>query len=381
VKQAYCVAGLGWGDEGKGSTTQWLVEQYNADLIVKYSGGCQAAHNVVDETGRRFTFSQLGSTLRDNVPTYIWRNFIVDPLAMLNEADGLRDFLGNDKDPLRNVYVHPDCPIIEGHHIHWNRNEKAAHKHGTCGRGVGECRNQFRTQRENSISAYDLIAGNLKEFDLIPRFIEWVSRVHIREHPPEFKTAVFEGSQGILLDESVGFHPHTTWSTVRFDAAHFCYKHLKIEQHQNIGVIRTYHTRHGAGPFPTECDLGLTDSGNPTGEFQGPMRYGRFDYVLFNYATENAGDKLDRIVITHCDQDQKFRCVCYQLPNGEIVDTLPRPACIEDQVELCNFLKTVKFVVSDASWVSISKWQPNLTPILFRSFGPKPSDKELISGF
>lgn len=380
MRSAHCVAGLGFGDEGKGTTVQWLVEKHSADLIVKYCGGCQAGHNVVDETDRRFTFSQIGATLRDDVPTYIWRNFIVDPLAMLNEADALKDFLGNGKDPLRNVYVHSDCLLIGEEDVQANRFSQTFLDHGTCGRGVGERRRKFREGDTES----GWTAGQIRRLydsyhhksNKLHRVYEWATRVNVVEHPPDFRTAVFEGAQGILLDESVGFHPHTTWSTVRFDAAYACYRHLGITQHQNVGVIRTYHTRHGKGPFPTECDLGLTDPGNPTNEFQGPMRYGHFDRVLFNYALQNAGDVVHSFAVTHCDDGifGKY-CDAYDFDDGSVVSELPRPACIEDQVEICKLIQRARPRLWDGRGVTQSALYG---PILFVSFGPKLSDKEEV---
>lgn len=375
MRKAYCIMGLGFGDESKGAACQFLCEQYNADVIVKYSGGCQSAHNVVDETGRRFVFSQIGATLRDNVSTYLWRNFIVDPLAMLNEANALKDFLGNGKDPLRNVYVHPDCPIVMPYHVIQNRRSHHDREilHGTCGRGIGECREESR--KFGAHTAKDCSSG----LQPTEQFSEWAARVRIREYPPDFETAVFEGSQGILLDESVGFHPHTTWSTVRFDAAHACYRHLGIHDWRNIGVIRTYHTRHGAGPFPTERDLGIIDPGNPANEYQGSMRYGDFDRVLFDYAIANAGDNIHALAITHCDQPRSRFCSGYNLYDGRFIDNLPHPSCIEDQIELCEILKSVESLKFENGNNDLSSFTCNYLPLLYRSYGPKLCDKEVIA--
>ena len=61
---------------------------------------------------------------------------------------------------------------------------------------------------------------------------------------------VFEGAQGVLLDEWRGFHPHTTWSTVEPSNARAMIDELGRDSYV-LGVTRTYMTRHGAGPFPT----------------------------------------------------------------------------------------------------------------------------------
>lgn len=177
---------------------------------------------------------------------------------------------------------------------------------------------------------------------------------------------MFEGSQGILLDESVGFHPHTTWNKLTFDVAHACYRHLRIPIFVNIGCIRTYHTRHGAGPLPTEADLGLTDEGNPENEYQGKMRFGHFDWPLFRYALETAGE-LGKLAVSHCDETPKQYCAKYE---NEL--SLWLPACIEDQADLCRDLKEAKPILKDFDLSQIT----TRFPVLYKSYGPKYSDKE-----
>ena len=371
MKVAYCIAGLGFGDEGKGACCEYLCRTKNADLIVKYSGGCQAAHNVVNEAGVRFTFSQLGAGSDGRIPTYLWRNFIVDPIAMLNEAEAFKDWIGSSEDPLKNVYVHPDCPIIEKHHVLGNQNDMKNLTHGTCGRGIGVCRQEIRSGKASTWTAR-LIKSMLDTYrsddQKLDRVYEWASRVNITDKPPEFTTAVFEGSQGILLDESVGFHPHTTWSKVTFDVAHACYRHLDIERYLNIGCIRTYHTRHGAGPLPTEADLGLVDEGNPENEYQGKIRFGHFDEVLFRYAVHNAGDVVDLVAVSHCDEAPSTFCPTYAVVGKD----LWRPSCVEDQELLRRLVQNVRPVLEP---ITPDFWKP--TPeLLYRAHGPKFSDRE-----
>jgi adenylosuccinate synthase len=57
VKKAILVAGLVWGDEGKGSVVDYLVRKHKAGVVVRYNGGAQAAHNVVTPEGLQHTFS------------------------------------------------------------------------------------------------------------------------------------------------------------------------------------------------------------------------------------------------------------------------------------------------------------------------------------
>src|SRR5215472_8223796 len=61
MKRAIITVGLGFGDEGKGATVDYLTRHFGADLVVRYCGGSQAGHNVQLPDGRRHTFSQFGA--------------------------------------------------------------------------------------------------------------------------------------------------------------------------------------------------------------------------------------------------------------------------------------------------------------------------------
>ena len=88
MKRAVITVGLGFGDEGKGATVDFLTRELGADLVIRYCGGSQAGHNVELPDGRRHTFSQFGAgTLAPNRPrTYLGSATVIDPPAMLREA-------------------------------------------------------------------------------------------------------------------------------------------------------------------------------------------------------------------------------------------------------------------------------------------------------
>ncbi len=120
---------------------------------------------------------------------------------------------------------------------------------------------------------------------------------------------IFEGAQGVLLDEWYGFHPYTTWSTTRTANAECLLKDIDFRGEVNrLGVLRAYHTRHGVGPFPTENRMmtdHMGDIHNGTGEWQGTFRVGWFDAVLAKYAIEvtELGDRpIHSIALTNVDR-------------------------------------------------------------------------------
>jgi len=117
---------------------------------------------------------------------------------------------------------------------------------------------------------------------------------------------VFEGSQGVLLDEWRGFHPHTTWSTVTPASAQALLASAGLERGEVWGTTRAYATRHGAGPFPTEdASLAgvLPEPHNAYGDYQGDWRVGHLDLTLLNYAARvcRAAGGLDRVAVSHLD--------------------------------------------------------------------------------
>ena len=113
-------------------------------------------------------------------------------------------------------------------------------------------------------------------------------------------TVIFEGSQGVLLDEWHGFHPHTTWSTITP-------RHLVGELEAAgrrpfvLGLTRAYSTRHGAGPMPTEDRrLQLPEPDNREGRYQGGWRTGHLDLPALRYAAKVAG-RVDGVALSHVD--------------------------------------------------------------------------------
>src|SRR5262245_34083947 len=159
MKRAIITMGLGFGDEGKGATVDYLARRYHADLVVRYCGGSQAGHNVQLPDGRRHTFSQFGAgTLADHRPrTYLGPNVVIDPPALLREAEHL-SALGV-LNPTNLLTVHPRCLVTTIWHQTLNRLRelsRADEKHGSCGQGIGETRRYWLQHGEDAVFAADL---------------------------------------------------------------------------------------------------------------------------------------------------------------------------------------------------------------------------------
>src|SRR3954468_11755899 len=109
MKTAIITVGLGFGDEGKGATVDGLCRRLGADLVVRYCGGSQAAHNVALPDGRRHVFSQFGAGTLAGVPTYLGPQMIINPNALVREAAHLGEM--GVRDPFATLTVHPHALV------------------------------------------------------------------------------------------------------------------------------------------------------------------------------------------------------------------------------------------------------------------------------
>ncbi|GLY06023.1 adenylosuccinate synthetase [Actinoplanes sp. NBRC 101535] len=304
---------LGYGDAGKGTVVDALCAAGRVRAVLRFNGGAQAAHNVVTESGRHHTFAQFGSGTLRGVPTHLTRFTVVDPLALAGEAAALGhpfDLLTVDGDALLATPWHRAAN-------HRRELARGADRHGSCGMGVGETM-AYASEHANAPRVADVLSprrlrrrlAQVREAldphgvpldDVVDAFTAFGSVVRIvgaeftgrllSEGP-----CVFEGAQGVLLDEWRGWHPYTTWSTTTFgNVDELC------PSFRRLGVVRTYTTRHGAGPFVTEAPgLDLPEAHNGRDEWQGAFRSGHFDAVAHRYAVEVAGG-VDELAVTHLD--------------------------------------------------------------------------------
>lgn len=338
MKAISCI-GLGFGDESKGSATDALCREYPVDLIVRFNGGCQTAHHVTLGNGHVHGFSQFGSGMLANssVKTHLSHFTLVEPIAMMHEADALSTKTDN---VWGRITVDPKCPITTPIHAYLNRLREQSRGnacHGSCGRGIGVTRElQIKYGDDKILLAADIRNPNYL-FDKL-RFLQSVMEPEIRElegklgihsshfnfndlfrslnvdyhlwrgknivqelDPYQFNTFLFEGAQGVMLDETHGMAPHNTWTDTTFNNADTILDEWGVDDRTRIGCLRSYYTRHGAGPFPTEDNtLDLPEPHNGNDGFQGQFRTGHFDFALARTALSIVGS-VDYLAISHLD--------------------------------------------------------------------------------
>jgi adenylosuccinate synthase len=121
---------------------------------------------------------------------------------------------------------------------------------------------------------------------------------------------IFEGAQGVLLDQSHGFTPHTTWSDTTFANADTLLDECANSQRLRIGVMRSYLTRHGSGPLVTEDPrLGsLPEAHNRDDGLPGPFRRGILDLMMIRYALKACGG-IDALAVGFLDRLRQLPAV------------------------------------------------------------------------
>ncbi|WP_432827097.1 adenylosuccinate synthetase [Dactylosporangium sp. CA-092794] len=312
------VVDLGFGDCGKGTVVDHLCATREVHTVVRFNGGAQAAHTVVLADGRKHTFAQFGAgTLRPGVRTHLSRFMVVDPLALVAEADHLAAL--GVTDAWRRLSVDRAALISTPYHRAANRAKelaRGADRHGSCGMGVGEtmayalahpadapragdCEHPAVLRRKLALLRDRLGVDGPPVEACLPAYEGFAATAPLVDgFRADQGPCVFEGAQGVLLDEWHGFHPYTTWSTTTFANAEAL---LGGAPAFRLGVLRTVTTRHGAGPLPTEDPaLGITDPNNPANPWQGAFRVGHFDAALHRYALAVCGG-VDGLALTHLD--------------------------------------------------------------------------------
>lgn len=285
------VTGANFGDEGKGMVAFSLAKDATSKnekvLSILYNGGVQRAHTangqVVHCTG---TGDLAGGT------TYYDEHFVVDPIAL---------WLTETK-----VFIHPKCRIVVPSDVVRNRVAeitRGANKHGSCGMGIFECvkRNKYSRWKlcANDLNDIFSLYGKVNEMnktfandvdddiyniDNFMRAADYVVRschiVELRQIVSDYDTLIFEGGQGLLLDQAnLGGFPHLTPSSVGSYNIYNTINNLGADYTDVFYVSRSYMTRHGAGPMDTECNKedinpSIVDTTNIKNDWQDSLRFG-----------------------------------------------------------------------------------------------------------
>lgn len=361
---AFIVLGAQWGDEGKGKMTDYLAEK--ADIVVRFQGGNNAGHTV--EVGdKQYKLHLIPSgILYDDKINVIGNGVVVDLKALFEEIDYLEK---------EGVEVTPDKLLVSDraqlimpyHKILDGLKEKARRENdiGTTGKGIGPCytdkmercgirvcdlmhrevfKEKLRQNIEDKNAIIRLYGGEVLDFeDVYAEYIVYAERikpyvkdisVRLYEEIKNNKNVLFEGAQGFLLDIDYGTYPYVTSSNTIAGGVCTGAGVGPTVITGAVGIAKSYTTRVGKGPFPTELtdEMGdmIREKGHEYGVTTGrARRCGWLDLVILKSAARVSG--LTSFAVIKMDTlagiDKIKVCTGYKF-EGKIIDYFP--ACLED---------------------------------------------------
>ena len=401
------IAGINWGDEGKGRMVDLFTESY--DVVVRYQGGGNAGHTVVNEKGTFALHLLPSGILRSGVMNVLGNGVALDMENLCIEMDDLRS-KGVDISP-DNLRISERASLL----LPWHReldgleeNRLAGKKYGSTQQGIAPFysdKYQKKTILAGELFYPERLASHVKDL------VEWKNLIlegayksksadyedvlsHILRYgeilkpyicdtgalltkaQAEGKNILFEAQLGALKDLDMGIFPYTTSSNTLAAYAPIGagVPFMKIDK--VLGVVKAYSTCVGEGPFVTEWtgDEGsvLREAGAEYGAKTGrARRVGPIDLVATRYgvkmqgATSVALTKLDIL----SDMDEIPVCVKYDI-DGELTEDFPFPDLLDRAKPVYVMLPGWKCSISDVrKWEDLPETARNYVEYIERNIG------------
>jgi adenylosuccinate synthase len=353
------VIGAQWGDEGKGKVVDLLAER--AKVVVRFSGGDNAGHTIVNERGKFVLHLIPSGIFYPHTTCIIGNGVALNPSALFKEMDELTQ---RGVDDFSHMFISDRTNLIMPYHIQLEALEEKAlggKAIGTTGKGIGPAftdkiarlgiragdlldKKWFRErlslvlELKNAIITKAYGASPLSLDEIYDQYLQYGERLapHIRditiildEALKKGEPVMLEGAQGTLLDPDFGTYPYGT-SSSPMSIIGAGIGPTKISQF--YGVFKAYCTRVGNGPFPTELkdEIGqlLREQAQEYGATTGrARRCGWFDAVAGRFSTRVngfTGAAITRLDILDTLPTLKI-CVGYKL-DGKTIDYFPSRA-------------------------------------------------------
>jgi len=365
------VVGAQWGDEGKAKITDLLAQ--DADLIIRYQGGCNAGHTVV-ANNKTYKFHMIPSgILYGNKTCLIGAGTVILPESFKKELDELInegiDVSGLKISPLASITM-PYHTEVDG----YSENTATKGKIGTTKKGIGPTYTdkvaRFGLKIQDLYNAetlsekldvilplknktlekvYGLKTYSKEEITELCTTYAEIFRPYVcfdwqellEDAKRSKKTVLFEGAQGVMLDVDYGTYPFVTSSNPIGGGAGVGSGYGPKMIDEVIGVSKAYVTRVGEGPFVTELtdEIGakIQNIGHEFGVTTGrPRRCGWFDAVIMKYAVLVGG--LTSIALTKIDVFDSFEeikvCTVYKdIRDGKTYTSYPTDVYMHKYLE------------------------------------------------
>jgi adenylosuccinate synthase len=371
------VVGAQWGDEGKGRVVDYLAQ--DADLVVRYGGGNNAGHTVVNPHGHFKLHLIPSGIFYPTTRNLLGNGVVINPPALVTELDALTE-AGFD---CANLFIADRAHLVMPHHVlidQLEERERGAAKLGTTSRGIGPAyvdkvarrgirvvdlmetdafRRQLRAglvRARRIVEGYfgaggahdemrEVIAAALDEERVAASYLAAGER--LRPHVVDGQALVdgalatgehvlLEGQLGTMRDIDWGIYPYVTSSSPIPGGASLGAGLPAVAIDRVLGVAKAYTTAVGAGPLPTELEdeegERLRERGAEYGTSTGrPRRCGWYDAVAVRFSVRLAG--YSAIALTKLDVLDGFERIqiarAYRDPaDGRELATVPASASV-----------------------------------------------------
>ena len=359
------IVGTNWGDEGKGRMVDLLSADY--DIVVRYQGGNNAGHTVINDKGK-FVLNLLPSgILREKTANILGPGIVIDLEHLNNEVRHIREG-GIDVHP-GHLLISDRATICMPYHKLLDILEEdrlGDKKFGSTRRGISPVyadKYMKKTLRMGDLKHWDSLRDRLSdllewknlfvekgyghEAIALDAMMDWLetygkplvpyicdATAYLEKAIQDGRSVMFEAQLGALRDIDFGIYPYTSASTTLAAYAPIGAGVPFARLDESIGIMKAYSSCVGEGPFT--CELfgdeahALREAGGEYGAATGrPRRVGGFDVVASRYGAKMQGSTC--IALTKLDvlsyMEKIPVCVAYEINGRETTDF---PASIDE---------------------------------------------------
>ena len=349
--------GSQWGDEGKGKITDYLAQQ--ADVVVRFQGGNNAGHTIVFN-GNKYALRLIPSGIfSENTKNVLANGMVINPEAFFEELKMIEDagfknyklFISNRAHVIMPYHIDLDGAIEEF---------LSDSKIGTTKKGIGPCytdkasrvgirigdlldeeqlKNRLKTTLAYKNMELQMFHKKTYDYDeMLQKCLKWGNQLKpfvcdtsilLNEEIKKNSKILFEGAQGAMLCLDHGTYPYVTSSSPTASSIPVNCGIPPYEVKTVLGIAKSYTTRVGEGPFPSELKNELGDLIRERGHEYGtvtkrPRRIGYLDTVVLNHAIRVSGIKYLSIMLFDVlsNIDNLKICYAYEL-DGKVINYIP----------------------------------------------------------
>ena len=401
------IVGINWGDEGKGRMVDYLTGQY--DVVVRYQGGGNAGHTVINDMGK-FALHLLPSGIfRAGVMNILGNGVALDCENLVSEMESIRA-AGVGISP-ENLLISHRASLLLPWHRELDALEEARLKdkqYGSTKQGIAPFysdKYQKKTIQAGELLYPEHLKAHLQDLlewknltlqkvygakgYTLDELLAWVDKyceavkpyitnttAFLRDAQKAGKSILFEAQLGALRDLDYGIYPYTTSSNSVAAYAPVGSGLPTAKLDEVVGVVKAYSSCVGEGPFVCEMfgeeGQKLRDAGAEYGAKTGrPRRVGPIDLVATRYGVEGQG--ATNIALTKLDilsyMDKIPVCAHYEL-DGQQTDEFPFPVCLQDAKPVIEYVDGWKCDISKVrSWDELPENARNYVEYVERAIG------------